>query len=344
MERVQCMVMRGGTSKGIYFLNEDLPDDIEERDNLLLRIMGSPDPRQIDGIGGATPLTSKVAIVSREEDEINYLFLQVSVDEALVSDRQTCGNLLAGVGPFAIERGLWSIADGETEVPIRLANTGARAVAVVPTPGGVIEYDGDTAIDGVPGTASKIVLNFSDTAGKNGLLPTGHPIDVYDGVPVTCIDNGMPTVVINADSLGLKGDESPQALEADRELYDRIQRIRIEAGHAMGLGDVTDTTVPKMSIISASTAGDVNTRTFIPHRVHEAIGVLGAASVAASILISGTVGYREDLVGSDTVLVEHPTGAVEVGIELDGLEVKRTAQIRTARPIMDGVVFARPTL
>ncbi|ROR65761.1 4-oxalomesaconate tautomerase [Agrococcus jenensis] len=348
---VRCMLMRGGTSKGAYFLAEDLPADRAERDDLLLRIMGSPDARQIDGIGGAHPLTSKVAVVRPvpghgEPDAVEYLFLQVSVDEALVSDRQNCGNLLAGVGPFAIERGLIPADDGETLVPIRMVNTGGGAVAHVPTPGGVVDYDGGTRIDGVPGTAGGIVLDFEDAAGSScgSLLPTGRVVDEIDGIAVTLVDNGMPTVVLRASDMGVRGDETPTELEADDALRAALERIRIDAGEQMGLGDVRDATVPKMTMVSAPTGGGtLSTRTFIPHRCHTSIGVLGAASVGVAALLPGSVADGLVVAPDGARLsIEHPTGALEVEIELDGLKVRRTAIVRTARPIMDGIVYPRP--
>ncbi|MGV9799631.1 4-oxalomesaconate tautomerase [Mycobacterium sp. NPDC003449] len=342
---IACMMMRGGTSKGAYFLAEDLPADPAERDDLLLRIMGSPDPRQIDGVGGAHPLTSKVAVVTAGETGVDYLFLQVGVDQATVSDRQNCGNLLAGVGPFAIERGLLAAADGETVVPIRMTNTGGRAIAHVPTPRRAVEYAGTTAIDGVPGTANAIVLDFEDTAGSScgALLPTGQQADVIAGVPVTCVDNGMPTVVLRASDLGVRGDESPADLEADQRLRELLERIRLDAGKRMNLGDVTDLTVPKLTIVSPPRSGGiVATRTFIPHRVHASIGVLGAASVAVAAALPDSVaaGVAVPPAGP-RMRIEHPTGALEVEVELDGERVSRTAIVRTARKLFDGHVFPR---
>lgn len=342
---IACMVIRGGTSKGAYFLAEDLPGDPAARDELLLRIMGSPDPRQIDGIGGGHPLTSKVAVINRSGTGVDYLFLQVSVDQAIVSDRQNCGNLLAGVGPFAIERGLVRAADSETAVPIRMTNTGGRAIARVSTPGGAVEYSGATAIDGVPGTAAAIVLDFEDTAGSScgALLPTGRPADVIAGIPATCVDNGMPTVVLRASDLGLSGDETPEQLEADQRLRELLERIRLDAGKRMNLGDVSDLTVPKLSIVSPPRAGGViTTRTFIPHRVHASIGVLGAASVAVAAALPGSVA-ADVAVASDgpRMSIEHPTGALEVEVELDDDQVRRTAIVRTARKLFEGKVFPR---
>ncbi len=263
---IRCMLMRGGTSKGAYFLADDLPADPDERDDLLLRVMGSPDPKQIDGLGGAHPLTSKVAIVSLSTEpgiDVDYLFVQVGVDTASVSLTQTCGNLLAGIGPFAVERGLVPAADDRTSVRIRLVNTGAIADAVFATPGGTVDYDGDTSIDGVPGTAGEINLEID--GGEAPLLPTGHVTDEIDGHAATLIDNGMPVVLLRADEFGVTGDESPEALEADTALTEAVERIRLLAGPLMGLGDVTDTTVPKMFLLSpAKSGGAISTRAFIP--------------------------------------------------------------------------------
>ena len=290
------MILRGGSSKGAYFLRSDLPGDPDERDDVLLRIMGSPDERQIDGIGGAHPLTSKVAVVGPTDDpatDVAYLFLQVSVDEPLVSDRQNCGNLLAGVAPFAIERGLVAVDPAATAatVRIRMVNTGATATATVPVAGGHPVYEGDTAISGVPGMAAPIRLDFEDVAGGSAgaLLPTGRTRDVVAGVDCTLVDNGMPVVVLRADAMGISGHESCADLEADTVLRSRLEKIRLEAGKLMNLGDVTDTTVPKLTMVSAPAAGGhLGTRTFIPHRCHEAIGVLGAVSVATRCLLPGS--------------------------------------------------------
>jgi len=342
---IPCMLMRGGTSKGTYFLAADLPDDSAERDDVLLRIMGSPDARQIDGVGGGHPLTSKVAVVTPTGGGVDYLFLQVGVDQPLVSDRQNCGNLLAGVGPFAIERGLVQVTGDVTAVPIRMVNTGGGATAHVPTPGGTVQYAGGTAIDGVPGTAAAIVLDFEDTAGSScgALLPTGTARDVLAGVPVTCVDNGMPTVVLRAADLGLRGDEDPAALESNEPLRELLEAVRLEAGKCMNLGDVAHLTVPKMTIVSPPRAGGVlATRTFIPHRVHTSIGVLGAASVAvAAALPDGVAADAAVLPDGPRMRIEHPTGALEVEVELEGTDVRRTAIVRTARKLFDGNVYPR---
>ena len=345
---VRCMWMRGGTSKGGYFLAADLPGDPEARDAFLLSAMGSPDPRQIDGMGGADPLTSKVAVVKTSERDgvdVDFLFLQVFVDRPVVTDAQNCGNILAGVAPFAIERGLVSARDGETPVVIFMENTGQTAEVVVQTPGGKVRYDGDAAIDGVPGTAVPVPIAFRDTAGSScgALLPTGNARDLVAGVEVTMIDNGMPCVLLRAADMGISGDEDPADLEADKALRARLEEIRLACGPLMNLGDVRDKSVPKMTMISVPKAGAIATRTFIPHRCHKAIGVLGAVSVATACLIPGSVAEGLAKVGAGAtraLSVEHPTGEMTVLATLEGRQVTRAAILRTARKLMDGEVFA----
>ena len=346
---VRCMLMRGGTSKGAYFLAEDLPPDPAVRDDLLLRIMGSPDARQIDGIGGAHPLTSKVAVISpsaRADADVDYLFLQVGVETAMVSDRQNCGNLLAGVGPFAVERGL----AGAAPVRIHMVNSGSVATARFPGADGVADYDGDVAIAGVPGTAAAVVLDFTGTEGSatGALLPTGNVTDMIEGITVTCIDNGMPVVVVAAAALGRTGYETVAELEADAELGHRVQALRLAAGALMGLGDVSATSVPKVSLIAPPAAGGtVCTRTFIPVRVHDSIGVLGAISVATALLLDGAAGADLAAVkpGQTRFDIEHPTGHLEGEAEVDQAsqpaKVIRSGVVRTARKLFDGTVFPR---
>lgn len=344
---VRCMWMRGGTSKGGYFLADDLP---KERDAFLMRIMGAPDLRQIDGMGGADPLTSKVAVVKRSEREgvdVDYLFLQVFVDQPVVSDAQNCGNILAGVGPFAIERGLVAARDGETPVTIYMENTGQVAVARVTTPGGAVSYAGAARIDGVPGSAAAVPVVFRDTAGSScgALLPTGNVVDEVDGVAVTMIDNGMPCVVMRAEDLGIVGDEAPGDLEDDAALRERLEAIRLACGPLMNLGDVSGKSVPKMTLVSAPRAGGaIATRTFIPHRCHKAIGVLGAVSVATACLIEGSVAYDLAARGEGrarSLSIEHPGGEMTVVATVDETgTVREAAILRTARKLMDGEVFA----
>lgn len=354
MDGVRCMVMRGGTSKGAYFLRDDLPADDAARDELLMRIMGTPDARQIDGIGGAHPLTSKVAIVWRSDADaaadVEYLFLQLGVEQPIVTDRQNCGNLLAGVGPFAIERGLIATGDTEGRVRIHMINTDSIAAATFPVAGGMPVYSGETAIAGVPGTAATIRLDFADIAGGScgALLPTGHAVDTIAGTEVTLIDNGMPVVVLRAADLDVTGYEEPAELEANEQLRSRLEDIRLQAGKLMNLGDVTSTTVPKLTLVAPPRdGGSISTRTFIPHRVHDAIGVLGAVSVATAALLPESPAHRVLEGGRDgLVVVEHPTGTFDASIDVtfaaDGTpEVGRAGIIRTARKLMDGVVFPR---
>lgn len=346
---VRCMWMRGGTSKGGYFLAEDLPSDEAARDAFLLRVMGSPDVRQIDGMGGADPLTAKVAVVKRSEREgvdVDYLFLQVFVDQPIVTDKQNCGNMLAGVGPFAIERGLIPATGDETKVSIYMENTGQVAVADVKTPGGAVTYAGEASIDGVPGTAAPIPLEFKDTAGSScgALLPTGNAVDTVEGVEVTMIDNGMPVVVMRGADMGITGDESPEELEANEALRAKLEAIRLACGPLMNLGDVTEKSVPKMTMVTAPKAGGaVNTRTFIPHRCHKTIGVLGAVSVATACLLDGSPAQALAETGEGperSLSIEHPTGEMTVIAKLDaGGTPVSAAILRTARKLMDGEVF-----
>lgn len=346
----RCMWMRGGTSKGAFFLADDLPADVAARDAFLLRAMGSPDRRQIDGMGGGDPLTSKVAVVSRSQRDgvdVDYLFLQVFVEQAIVTDAQNCGNMLAGVAPFAIERGLITAGDGLTRVAIFMANTGQIAVATVATPGGIVTYAGDARIDGVPGTAAPIPLEFRDTAGSScgALLPTGNAVDIINGVDVTLIDNGMPCVVMRASDVGASGYESREMLDQAIELKARIEAIRLKAGPMMNLGNVTEQSVPKMMLVAPPQAGGaLSVRSFIPHRAHASIGVLGAVSVATACLVKGSPAESVAVLAAGArkiVSVEHPTGEMSCVLEIDAAgAVTSAALLRTARKLMDGEIFA----
>ena len=343
------MWMRGGTSKGGFFLADELPADGSARDAFLLRAFGSPDPRQINGMGGADPLTSKVAVVAasvREDADVDYLFLQVFVDQAIVSAEQNCGNMLAGVGPFAIERGLVAADDVRTRVRIFMVNTGKFAIATVETPGGIVAYDGDARIDGVPGTAAPVPLAFADIAGSScgALLPTGRPADTIDGITATLIDNGMPCVVLRAADVGITGYEDRETLDADSALKERIEAIRLQAGPMMNLGDVAKQSVPKMMLLAAPrNGGAISVRSFIPHRCHASIGVLGAVSVATACLIDGSPAAGLAVVPNGctkTLDVEHPTGLTGCVIDLDETgRVVGAAMLRTARKLFDGVLF-----
>jgi 4-oxalomesaconate tautomerase len=345
-EGVACVWMRGGTSKGGFFLKSDLPAD---RDAFLLRAFGSPDPRQIDGMGGGDPLTSKVAIVStssRPGIDIDYLFLQIFVDQAIVSDQQNCGNILAGVGPFALERGLIAPTGDRTRVTIFLENTGQVAVATLCTPGGIVTYDGDARIDGVPGSAAPIPLEFRDTAGSScgALLPSGNALDMIDGVACTLIDNGMPCIIINAADVGATGYEDRDTLDGNAALKRRLESIRLRAGPLMNLGDVTEKSVPKLMLVAPpAQGGAITVRSFIPHRAHASIGVLGAVSVATACLIPGSVAAVVAVVPggeSKALSVEHPTGALTCILETDATgAVVSAALLRTARKLMTGFIF-----
>ncbi|MGZ3255467.1 MAG: 4-oxalomesaconate tautomerase [Croceibacterium sp.] len=349
MNSAPVMWMRGGTSKGGYFLASDLPVDTAARDAFLLRVMGSPDPRQIDGMGGADPLTSKVAVIRKSEREgidVDYLFLQVFVDQAIVTDQQNCGNILAGVGPFAIERGLVAATGDETRVAIFMENTSQVAVATVQTPRGAPTYVGDARIDGVPGTHAPVPLEFRDTAGSTcgALLPTGNPVDVIEGVRCTLIDNGMPCIVFKAEDVGATGYESRSELDAADALKARIEAIRLVAGPMMNLGDVTKKSVPKMMLVAPPRSGGaVSVRSFIPHRAHASIGVLGAVSVATACLVPGSPAAEVAQIPEGRrkfLSVEHPSGEMSCVLEVnDAGEVETSALLRTARKLMDGIVF-----
>ena len=353
-EGIPCTWMRGGTSKGAYFLARDLPADEAERNALLLSVMGSPDPRQIDGIGGADPLTSKVAVVAASnlpDADIEYLFLQVFVDRAIVTDRQNCGNILSGVAQFAVEKGLVQANDGRTEVAVHMVNSDQVAGVTIETPGGAVTYEGTARIDGVPGTAAPVLQNFPQAAGSTcgALLPTGSAADVIDGVELTCIDNGMPVVVMRASDLGVTGYESREDLEADEALKERLESIRLLAGPLMNLGDVEEKSVPKMTLAAPPRAGGaIATRTFIPHRCHASIGVLGAVSVATACMLPDSIarGLAQVPNGDEKLVsVEHPSGEtsvmMSVAMENGALEVSRAAVVRTARKLFEGRVFPR---
>jgi 4-oxalomesaconate tautomerase len=353
-EGVRCMLMRGGTSKGLYFVAADLPADPGERDALLLAVMGSGHPMQVDGVGGAHPLASKVAVVSpsrRGDADVDYLFLQLGVDEPTITDRQNCGNILAGVGPFAVERGLIAADAESTMVRIHMVNSRSTVTATFATQAGVPRYAGDTAIAGVPGTAAPILLRFAGTAGSatGSLLPTGRVSDVIDGVEVSCVDNGMPVVVARASDFGLTGAEPHQELAGNEDLAGRVQALRLAAGKLMGLGDVSGLTIPKTTLVSApGDGGAIGTQTFIPVRPHTSIGVLGAVTVATALLLPGAAGAElARLPAAGHVIdIEHPTGHLEVEVEIDAAEdpprVLRAGVVRTARKLFDGTVYPAP--
>jgi 4-oxalomesaconate tautomerase len=341
--------MRGGTSKGSFFLADNLPADAALRDAVLVAVMGGPDGLQIDGIGGGHPLSSKVAVVSksaREETDVDYLFLQVSPTGGTVSTTQNCGNMLAGVGPFAIERGLVKADDAETAVRVHMTNSGNDCELTVQTPRGQVEYEGDASIDGVPGTAAPIICDYFDLAGSmcGDILPTGNIVDEFDGIETTCIDNGMPVVTMRAADLGISGYESPEELDGNGALKEKLESIRAKAGPAMNLGDISDKTVPKMSLLAPPRGGGViSARTFIPHACHKTIGVLGAVSVATACIMPGTVAAGMAVVpdGDEKVMdVEHAAGSLQTRLVTevagDKIKVLRAGVIRTARMLFTG--------
>ena len=348
---IPCLFMRGGTSRGPFFNAHDLPADLSTRDRVLLAVMGSPDKRQIDGLGGAHPLTSKVGIVSMGSKpgvDLDFLFAQLQPDKDTVDTTPNCGNMLAAVVPFALETGMVKPQGDTTTLRVLTLNTDMQCDITVQTPNGHVEYEGKARIDGAPGTSAPITINFLDTAGSvaPGLLPTGQVRDVIDGVEVTCIDNGMPLVMFKAGDVGRTGYESVDQLNADTELKARIERLRIACGHAMKLGDVTAKNYPKMTLIAAPRAGGaITTRSFIPHVCHDAIGVLAAVTVATACVLDGSTTQGIAVVPAGSVKkisVEHPTGEFSVEIEVDPANpqnVIRAALLRTARLLMRGEVM-----
>ena len=350
--------MRGGTSKGPYFRLADLPADPALRDAVLLAVMGSPDMRQIDGIGGADTLTSKVAIVSpstRPDVDVDYLFAQVSIDEAFVDTSPSCGNMLAGVAPFAIESGMVTARDATTDVRIHNVNTRSLIEIRVQTPGGRVRYDGDAAIDGVPGTAAPVLCKYMDVVGSktSGLLPTGRPMDDIQGIAVSCVDVAMPLVFLRAAELGIGGDESRAALNANTELLERMEEIRLQAGRLMGLGEVRGRVIPKVALLSEpSQGGHIRSRYFTPLSCHAAHAVTGGICLATCCLLPGTVAAelavpveppRPGKTAERTLVIEHPSGKldIELGYRVsgDGFEFGYGGVVRTARRLFEGHVF-----
>ena len=348
---IPVIFMRGGTSRGPYFKAADLPQDPAARDRVLLAAMGSPDPRQIDGLGGADTLTSKVAIVSKSTRpgvDIDYLFAQVDIGRPIVDTAPSCGNMLAGVAPFAIETGLFPAQDGETHVMIYNVNTEARIEAIVKTPGRAVQYAGDARIDGVPGTAAPIILNFMDVVGSvsGKLMPTGNPRDTINGIEVSCIDVAMPMIMMRAKDFGLTGYESRAEINPNKELFARIEPIRLEAGRRMGFGDVSDKVIPKVGLLSAPRdGGTIASRYLTPHALHAAHAVTGAVCVASACALEGTIAHelaKPDDANPRTIWIEHPSGQVDVLLQTKGKGADMdvvAGTLRTARPIMKGEVL-----
>jgi 2-methylaconitate cis-trans-isomerase PrpF len=349
---IPCVIMRGGTSRGPFFLASDLPGDPKQRDDVLLAAMGSPHEYQVDGIGGAMPLTSKVAMISRSEREdadVDYLFAQVLVNEAIVDTKPNCGNMLVAVGPFAIEAGLVPARDPETVVRIFNVNTQSLVEAIVQTPDARVTYEGTASIDGVHGTAAPVGLNFTSAIGSvtGKLLPTGKPLDVIDGVEVSCVDVAMPMILMRAEQLGKTGCETPNELDADKALMARMEAIRRKAGVLMGMGDVSKAVVPKIGLLSAPRhGGTITSRYFVPYECHKAHAVTGTVCVACACAIPGTVAsqlVRLPAPPQGIVQIEHPSGMIAIDLDAEFRNaqqaLRRAALVRTARRIFEGNVL-----
>lgn len=351
LKRINCTLYRSGTSKGAYFLENDLPKDKEERHDLILKIMGSPDIRQIDGIGAATSVTTKVAIISiskREGIDLEYKFLQPSIEEAIIDDKPTCGNILTAVGAFGIERGLVNIEDGETKVTVYDINTGATITQIIQTPNRTVKYHGDFKIPGVPGTSSPIKMYFKNiSGGKTGhYLPTGNVIDVFDNIEVSCLDISMPVVFVKAEDLEISGYETPSQLDANKKLFEKIESIREQASQAMGLGSCKGNVIPKFAVVSpAKEGGDINIRYFTPASAHPALAVSAGFCVSAGSFIEGTVlnqiNNKKFSIGEHEVNIETPSGIISVGINFPSENIKDVEgqTTRTARLLMNGEVY-----
>jgi 2-methylaconitate cis-trans-isomerase PrpF len=339
--RIPCVLMRSGTSRGPFLLASDLPADPATRDAVLLAAMGSPHPLQIDGLGGGSTLTSKIAIVSLSAEpgvDVDYLFAQVAVDRQVVDTRPNCGNMLAGVGPFAIEAGLVRVAGPETCVRVRNVNTGVLAEVLVQTPGGAVTYEGDAAIPGVAGKAAPIHLRFRGVAGaKTGMLfPTVQRTETIQGVPATMIDCAVPVLLLPAAALGADVQAPPEAIEADRALMARIEALRLEAGRRMGLGDVRASVLPKPALVGPTTTGTLAARYLTPHAVHRSLAVTGAIAIATATRLPGTVAAACAPAQEGLVRIAHPAGVLEVALGLEGETVAWAGVVRTARPILEG--------
>lgn len=349
MKNIPCILMRGGTSKGVFLLADDLPTSIQERDDMILAIMGSGHPLQIDGLGGGNPQTSKVAIISRSSHpnaDIDYLFAQVSITERIVDTAPNCGNILCAVGSYAIEKGLVPITGAQTTIRIHNINTDTLINATVQTPNGQVQYNGDTEIAGVPGHAAPVALTFLNACGtKTGkLLPTGQAIDTFDGVEVSCIDMATPVVLIDAAQLHKTGYETAAELEGDKIFMQQLENIRCQAGRAMGLGDVSKKVIPKPILVSpAIHGGTINVRYFMPHKCHGALAVTGAIAIATGALLNNSVlkPYLPKDIDTKNISIEHLSGNFDVALAQQGNfpEGLQASIVRTARKLFSGDVY-----
>jgi 2-methylaconitate cis-trans-isomerase PrpF len=353
--KIPCLFMRGGTSRGPYFLKSDLPQDLEKRDKTLLAVMGSPDIRQIDGLGGADPVKSKVAIISKSEEkdvDVNYYFAQVKIDEPIVDTKPSCGNMLIGVGPFSIERNLVQAQEKETKVVIRDMNTGMKIEEIVQTPNKEVSYDGDFKIDGVPNSGTPVEIRFLETIGAKTkkLFPTGNKIDVINGIECSLVDAAMPVVFFRAKDLGVTGNESHLSLNQNQKLIDEMGKIRIELGKRVGLGDVTKSVIPKMAIISKADKGSIKSRYFMPWSCHNGYAITGSIALSAAAKSKGTVcsEFYNDYSDKGDFEIEHPTGISKVKLEIkyQGEEIVDliASTTRHARLIMSGDVHIKKSL
>lgn len=346
---ISCTLMRGGTSKGPILKLDEMPSSIEECSDLLREIMGSGHELQIDGIGGGYSLTSKVAMVGPSSDknaDVDYLFAQVGTRDLKVDFSPNCGNMLSAVGPFAIDNGLVAAQDNITCVRIRNLNTNKIIHAEVKTANGEVVYSGDTVISGVPNSAAPIKLTFFDVAGaKTGkLFPTGKSIDIISGIPVTCIDAATPCVIINANNLGKTGHEQPFELDNDLLFLEKLEKIRLQAGILMGMGDVKDKVIPKPVIVSKpKNDGNICARYFVPHSCHKSLAVTGSIAISASYAMENTVCsnlIQNKNIGDDNeITIEHPSGKIDLSVKIRDGKPESVSLIRTARKILTGTIY-----
>ena len=349
---IPFLFMRGGTSRGPYMNRADLPEDLDTLAEVLIAMVGAGHPINIDGIGGGTAVTTKVAMLSRSDDDwadIDYFFAQVAVTERAVDFKPTCGNILSGVGPAALELGLIEATGPETTVNIRAVNTGARVVATVQTsPEGVV-YDGSAQIDGVPGSAAPVALQFMDTIGgaTGAFLPTGNLVDTFRGIDVTCMDVAMPMVIARAEAFGLTGYETAAELDDNADFFAAMEAVRIEAGEAMGIRDVAQSVTPKFGLLApARDGGTIATRYFMPWKTHPTMAVTGAQCLASCVLTPGTVAEGMSARSNDrpaTVTLEHASGQIDVLVDYDltadGIDLRSAGLVRTARLLARGEVM-----
>lgn len=348
---IPFVFMRGGTSRGPYFNRVDLPQDRETLAEVLIAAVGSGHPINIDGIGGGVAVTTKVAILSPSDDDwadVDYFFAQVSVEDRLVDFKPTCGNILSGVGPAAVEMGLVTPTGDETEIKIRAVNTGAKVLARVQTPNGAMRYDGDAAIAGVPGTAAPIALNFMGVVGSStgAFLPTGNLRDTFDGIEVTCMDVAMPMAIARASDFGLTGYETVQELDDNRAFFARMEAVRRQAGAAMGMGDVSQSVTPKFGLLaSARDGGTIATRYFMPWTTHPSMAVTGSQCLASCALTPGTVAdglLERPTTSPANVVLEHASGTIEVLVDFEmnnHFTLNSAGLVRTARKLADGLIY-----